>query len=121
MTRIRVFDLDAEGNLVSVTRMWESMVQALPSVRSDAWEVSVSYGYGEAVCRLEAETAVAPVCIKGEELEGILRADNLFYDLSAHGLLTGIRFGVKDSTYLFLDAPDEQVIAAVARNYRDVR
>jgi hypothetical protein len=75
---------------------------------SDVWSVTRARGYGERICALEDRLRTAQfVSVTAKEiLEMVSDPDEWFYDLDcrAHHEM---RFGLIDSSALFLDAPDD--------------
>lgn len=87
-----------------------------------SFELTKVWGYGLQVVKLEEELNNAnEIVVPYELLDQLSKGtEEWFYDIEAHVPGTNVRFGLHDSTALFIDAAPE-IAEALVLPFRDIR
>lgn len=121
VVRFWIMDEDETPQRFPLQRLFRGVLEATET-RAEVCEVSRARGYGLRVNELErglevADAVTVPVSDLDELSAGV---EEWFYDLEARVPGTDIRFGLHDSTALFVEG--EQVLCeAVAAMFTDYR
>ena len=122
MTRYWIFDRDDTPQGFALGRLLRRIRSVL--CKEDCEFVLLrSQGYGARICEWDAMLDESEeIRVSADELEALGSKDEWFYNLDAKCITpaTGIRFGVHDSSCLFLDAPPA-LAAQIVEEFEDVR
>jgi len=119
--RIWIMDKEQTPQRFPLQRLFHKVVKTTGTC-SDVCNILRARGYGSRINQLEEELDSAElVCVSTSELDTLSAGtEEWFYDLEAEVPGTNIRFGLHDSTELFL-VGDEPVAEAVAEVFSDLR
>lgn len=121
---LRIFDTVPEtGNLVPIERLIAPLRTVVPGIVDADWLLARAVaGWGETVCQIEDDVAEhGRVRVAGPSLLPVLELGEEYFDtIDIEVCSCDVRFGVVDSTYLFVRGSNE-LIDALASLYDNVQ
>jgi hypothetical protein len=122
MTRVYIFDEDDSPQRFALALLFGRLQNSGLRSTDALWSVTRARGYGERIAHLESLLDDADVVEVGEqELGELLQGrDEWFYELDVRNSDGSIRFGLLDSSAMFLDASEDVRVTAV-EGFGDVR
>ena len=122
MTRSRywIFEPDDSPMHLPLGRLIQRLREQFP--HADSCEITRSRGYGEQVNRWHEQLDSKDMVVVGVALLFQISAggEDWFYDLEATIPECDVRFGLHDSTALFVEG-EETLVESIVRGFRDVR
>jgi hypothetical protein len=116
--RYWIFDQDESPQRFPLQRLFSLVVQVTPYQAAEKWNITRTQGYGLAVNEIaDKSDAADSVSIGRSALHSILTGvDEWFYDIAVESSDGFIRFGLHDSSAMFVEGPTE-LIETVVGNF----
>ena len=122
-TELRIHDtVVTEGarRLIGLHILLDALSARLPTLQDTQLRVARgAWGYGPTVCSLEDDlSSSTEASITFWDLRNALSNGEYFYDVQLTAQSVAVRFGVVDSSWLFVDGP-EDLIESISAEFHD--